>query len=139
MQQIAREGEGHTNAAREVGVLTVDDQPVFRAVARAVIAATPGFHFVGQANSGEEAVDALGHLHPDLVLVDVRMPGIGGVEAARRITADHPEIVVVLISIDGPGSVAAEASLCGAAELVRKQEFGPRMLRRLWDAHGAGT
>jgi DNA-binding NarL/FixJ family response regulator len=120
-------------------VLVCDDSPLAREALRRAVATVAGVERVIVAGSGEECLVRFSAERPDLVLVDVRMPGIGGVEAARRITADHPEIVVVLISIDGPGSVAAEASLCGAAELVRKQEFGPRMLRRLWDAHGAGT
>ena len=125
-----------TSVVRDVGVLTADDQAVFRSIARAVIAATPGFHSVGQASSGEEALDAVERVRPDLVLIDVRMPGIGGVEAARQIAATHPDTVVVLISIEGPDQIASDASLCGAAALVRKQDFGPALLRRLWDAHG---
>jgi two-component system, NarL family, invasion response regulator UvrY len=139
MPETARKGDEHDTVARDVGVLTVDDQAVFRRIARAVIAATPGFNFVGQASSGEEAIDAVERVHPDLALIDVRMPGIGGMEAARRIAAAHPDTVVVLISIDGPDTVTREASLCGAAELVRKQDFGPALLRRLWDAHGTGV
>ena len=104
-------------------VLTADDQAVFRSIARAVIAATPGFHSVGQASSGEEALDAVERVRPDLVLIDVRMPGIGGVEAARQIAAAHPDTVVVLISIEGPDQIASDASLCGAAALVRKQDL----------------
>ena len=128
--------QNDTSVVPDVGVLTADDQAVFRSVARAVIAATPGFHSVGQASSGEAASDAVERVHPDLVLIDVRMPGIGGVEAARQIAAAHPETVVVLISIEGPDQIASDASLCGAAALVRKQDFGPALLRRLWDAHG---
>jgi DNA-binding NarL/FixJ family response regulator len=123
----------------DVGVLTVDDQPVFRSVARDVIEATPGFHAVGEAASGEEALDAVDRLHPDLVLMDVRMPGIGGAEAACRIASAHPETVVVLISIEDQEELARDVRVAGVAELVRKQDFGPALLRRLWDAHGASA
>lgn len=136
MAKTAREGDRQTSIVRDVEVLTVDDQAVFRKVARAVIGATPGFRFAGQASSGEEAIEAVARLDPDLVLIDVRMPGIGGVEAARQIAAAHPETVVVLISIEGPEEIPSDAGRCGAAELVRKQEFGPALLRRLWDVHG---
>ncbi|HZO61002.1 MAG TPA: response regulator transcription factor [Solirubrobacterales bacterium] len=118
-------------------VLTVDDQIVFRDAARDVIAATPGFESVGVAASGEEALAAVERLRPELVLLDVRMPGMGGIEAARRITEAHPGIVVVLISIEGSDEVAEDAHASGAAALVRKQEFGPALLRRIWEAHGA--
>jgi DNA-binding NarL/FixJ family response regulator len=124
---------------RDVGVLTVDDQAVFRRVAGDVIAATSGFEAVGEANTGEEAVEAVERLRPELVLLDLRMPGIGGIEASRRITSSHPETVVVLISIEEPAEIAHAARACGAATLVRKQDFGPALLRRLWETHGRHT
>jgi two-component system, NarL family, invasion response regulator UvrY len=70
----------------EIRVLTVDDQDVFRSVLRDVIEVTPGFRLIGEADSGEAALEAVQEVRPQLVLVDVRMPGIGGIEAARRIT-----------------------------------------------------
>jgi DNA-binding NarL/FixJ family response regulator len=121
----------------EVRVLTVDDQAVFRDVARDVIDATTGFESVGDAESGEEALAEVERLRPELVLLDVRMPGIGGIETARRITAAHPDTVVVLITIGDAEEFSEDAQTSGAAALVRKQEFGPALLRRIWDAHGA--
>jgi DNA-binding NarL/FixJ family response regulator len=121
----------------EVRVLTVDDQVVFRNAACDVITATPGFESVGDAESGEQALAAVERLRPELVLLDVRMPGCGGIEAARRITAAHPETVVVLISIEDSEEFADDAHASGAAALVRKQDFGPALLRRIWEAHGA--
>jgi DNA-binding NarL/FixJ family response regulator len=121
----------------EVRVLTVDDQVVFREAARDVISATDGFVSVGDAGTGEEALAAIGRLRPELVLLDVRMPGCGGVEAARRITAAHPEMVVVLISIEDSEEFSEDALTSGAVAFVRKQDFGPAMLRSIWEAHGA--
>jgi DNA-binding NarL/FixJ family response regulator len=121
---------------RDVGVLIVDDQPFFRSAAREVVGALPGFHAVAEASSGPEAVAAVGELHPELVLLDVRMPGMDGIEAARRIKAGHPRTVVVLISIEDGGGVPSTARTCGAAALVRKQDFGPSLLRELWATHG---
>jgi two-component system, NarL family, invasion response regulator UvrY len=119
----------------EVGVVTVDDQPFFRGAAREVIQATPGFEAVGEACSGEEALEIVAELEPQLVLVDVRMPGMDGIKTAERIKAGHPEVVVVLISIEDPDNIPAAAQTCGAAALVRKQDFKPRLLRSLWVAH----
>ncbi len=119
-----------------VRVLTVDDQAVFRRVADDVIAATLGFQAVGEAECGEEAVTAVERLRPDLVLLDVRMPGIGGIEAARRITTKRPDTVVVLISIEDPDELSHAVQGSGAAALVRKRDFGPELLRRLWTDHG---
>jgi two-component system invasion response regulator UvrY len=116
-----------------VTVLAVDDQPIFRDLAREVIEATAGFRLVADASSGEAALAAVGDLEPDLVLMDVRMPGIDGIEAARRIARDHPHIVVVLASIEHMPSAAAKS---GAAALIRKQDLRPALLRDLWAAHG---
>ena len=70
-------------------VLAVDDQPPFLAILRAVVGATGHLELAGEAQSGEEAVVAAHELRPDMVLMDVRMPGIGGLKAAERIKATH--------------------------------------------------
>jgi two-component system response regulator AlgR len=115
-----------------VGVLAVDDQSIFLDVVRDVVAATPGFSWAGGVTSGVEALEAVDELEPELVLMDVRMPGMDGIEAAHRISERHPDIVVVLISVDESAASAPAIEASGAAVLVRKQEFGPAMLRRLW-------
>lgn len=122
-----------------VAVIAVDDQPFFLGVARDVVRATPGFRWAGQAESGEEAIEAVDRFHPDLVLLDVRMPGIGGIEAARQIAGDHPDVVVVLITVDDRESIVEMAEASGAAELIGKQRFGPAMLRELWARHGTAA
>jgi len=121
----------------EVTVITVDDQQVFREAAQDVIDATAGFTSVGEASSGAEALNLVDERRPELVLLDVRMPGMGGIEVARRIKDAHPEVVVVLISIEEPANVPASVSSSGAEALVRKQDFGPHTLRGLWLVHGA--
>jgi two-component system invasion response regulator UvrY len=124
------------DTAAVVRVLTVDDQEVFRGVAREVIAATPGFIAIGEAASGDEALRAVDELAPELVLLDVRMPGLDGIEVARLLRASHPETVVVLISIEESADLPAAARSSPEVPLVRKQDFGPRLLRRLWVQHG---
>ena len=116
-----------------VRVLIVDDAPFFQEVARDLVDATSGFECVGAACSGEEGVDQAARLRPDLVLMDVRMPGIGGIEAARRISADGNPAVVVLVSADqGLADVP-----CGAApEVVPKHKLCGSLLTRLWEARG---
>ena len=120
---------------RGVRVLTVDDQALFRRVARDVIDATPGFEPIGEAGGGAEGLQAVEALGPDLVLLDVRMPGLSGIEVARRLATLHPEVVVILISIEDRIDMPSAAEL-EAVPLVRKQELGPRLLERLWDEHG---
>ena len=118
-----------------VGVLTVDDQAVFRMVAREVVDATPGFEVLGEAASGEEALVVADELDPDLVLLDVRLPGIDGIETASRLGAAHPEAVIVLASTV---EVKPFPRGCGAATFIRKQDLRPDVLARLWAAHRHG-
>jgi len=113
--------------------MTVDDQAVFRSASREVIEATAGFEPAGEAASGEEALRLLEAAKPQLALVDLRMPGMDGVETARRLHAANPDLVIVLISTDDP--VATSGT--GAATFARKQDYGPRLLRELWAAHGS--
>lgn len=116
--------------------MTVDDQPFFRAAVRDVIAVTDGFEAVGEASSGPEAVQVVSELAPELVLVDVRMPEVDGLETARRIKERLPETVVALVSLEEMSGIAAEAERCGADALLPKQGFGPAALQRLWREHG---
>jgi DNA-binding NarL/FixJ family response regulator len=119
-------------ASRQVRVMVVDDLASFRRVARAVIDATAGFEAVGDAASGPEALALAEELHPDLVLLDVRMPEMGGIEAASLLHQAHPHAAIVLISAEElPNPVPVLAS-CGAIAFVPKREFGTTVLRRLW-------
>jgi DNA-binding NarL/FixJ family response regulator len=115
-----------------VRVLVVDDQAPFRIAARAVVRATAGFEVVGEAKSGEEAVDQAGAVSPDLVLMDINMEGIGGIEATRRITEAHPAIRVVLLSTYDAEDLPDDARRCGAAAYVHKEQFGPDLLEKVW-------
>jgi DNA-binding NarL/FixJ family response regulator len=113
--------------------MTVDDQEVFRSAARAVVEATPGFESAGEPSSGEEALELVAAARPELVLVDVRMPGMGGLETARELSARHPELAVVLVSLDDPPTDTGPTEI----PFARKQDFGPGLLRSLWEAHGS--
>jgi two-component system invasion response regulator UvrY len=119
-----------------VKVLAVDDQAVFRRVARQLVQSTDGFELVAEAASGEEALALAEELHPDLVLLEVRMPGLDGIETARRLPAVAPGAVVVLISLERVADLPQAISTVGAAAHVRKQELSPRRLRGLWHLHG---
>jgi DNA-binding NarL/FixJ family response regulator len=118
-----------------IRVLVVDDQENFRDALRELVAATEGFALVGEAASGEAAVEAVTELKPRLVIMDKRMPGIGGVEATRVLTSRHPDVVVLLVSVEEPDGLLMQS--CGAAAFVRKQELSPQRLRELWRDHGA--
>lgn len=120
---------------RPVTVLVVDDQEPFRDAMREVVAATPGFTLVGEATSGEDGMVGVAELSPELVLMDVRMPGLGGVGAARQLAGVHPDLVLILVSVDGLDGLPGEPSSCGATACVRKQDLRPRTLRELWATH----
>ena len=126
-------------AHEEVGVLGVDDQPFFLDVVREVVAATAGFRWLGGASSGQDALGAVDELHPALVLLDVRMPDMDGLAVARHIRDRHPDVVVVLVSVELSAATKRAVEASGAAELVRKQEFGPTTLRRLWRAYAGSA
>jgi DNA-binding NarL/FixJ family response regulator len=83
-----------------VRVLLVDDSAVFLAAAATVVNRTPGLELVGTASSGEEAVALTAALEPDFVLIDHRMPGVSGIDAATRIREAHPDTVVTIVSAD---------------------------------------
>jgi len=117
-------------------VLVVDDQAPFRSVAASVIRLVRGWQVVGEAETGEEAVRLAGQLQPDLVLMDINLPGINGIEATRRITAAHPNAVVMLLSTYQAGDLPSDAGSSGAAEYVHKEEFGPAVVRDVWARFG---
>ena len=115
-----------------VAVLIVDDQAPFRRAAAAVVRVTGGFEVVGEAGSGEEAVELSAALAPQLVLMDINMGGISGIEATRRITSASPEVIVVLLSTYQADDLPADAATSGAAAYVNKEEFGPQVLHDVW-------
>lgn len=102
-------------------VLVVDDHELFRAGMLAVLGSLPGIEVAGESATGEEALEAVARLRPDVVLMDLRMPGIGGLAATGRITERHPDTrVVVLTMNEDPDSVFA-ALRAGARGYLLKE------------------
>jgi two-component system invasion response regulator UvrY len=116
--------------------MIVDDQPPFRAAARAVVSRVDGFDLVAEVESGEAAVETSDELDLDLVLMDINMGELDGIEATRRITAAHPFTKVILVSTYGADDLPPGARSSGAMAYVNKDELSPRLVRRIWEAGG---
>jgi DNA-binding NarL/FixJ family response regulator len=111
-------------------VLIVDDQEPFRSAARLVVAMTDGFEVVGEAPDAEQALELVTALAPHLVLMDIKLPGIGGLEATRRIVQGHPDVrVLVLSTYEEYEERALEA---GAVAFVAKADFSSSALLEAW-------
>lgn len=118
-----------------VRVVIVDDQEPFRQAARMVVELSDGFDVAGEAASGEEAVELVRALDPDLVLMDVNLPGIDGLEATRQILAEAPRSRVVLVlSTYEADDYEAQALAAGASAFIPKSSFGPDTLEAAWNA-----
>ena len=117
-----------------VRVLVVDDQAAFLRAMTSVVQETPGFEVAGEASSGEESLIVAAQVLPDLVLMDVNLPGIDGLEATKRLLGrDYPPVVLLLSTYDedAGNQFVAES---GATAYVTKSAFGPDLLEDAWSA-----
>src|SRR5206468_2825737 len=112
-----------------------DDQEPFRLAARMVVDVTDGFEVVGEAETGEDSVAMTADLSPDLVLMDVNLPGIDGLEATRRILGNNGPPVVLLLSTYEEEEYAPRAAECGAAAYIPMSVCVNVMAARVADAY----
>ncbi|HUE06724.1 MAG TPA: response regulator transcription factor [Acidimicrobiales bacterium] len=117
-------------------VLIVDDQAPFRAAMKAVLRRATEFELVGEAANGSEAVTLAEQLHPALVLMDINMPEMNGIEATRTLVAAQPEVVVILCSTYDASDLPPEVATSGARAYLNKEHLGADTLRRLWEKRG---
>lgn len=115
-----------------VTVVAVDDQLTFLALLRDVVRAADRLTVVGEATSGEDAIDVAARLRPDMIVMDVRMPGVGGIEAARQIKHEQPSTVIVLVSATHPDDLRAQITPNVVDAIIWKGELGPQDLTEVW-------
>ena len=116
------------NEEKGIGVLLVDDRPTVRRGLRMWLEVEPEVSVVGEAADGEEAVSLAEKLRPDVVLMDVKMPGMDGIEATGKLQAVDPCIAVVILSLYDDIDTRARARHAGAAAFVAKHRIKPELL-----------
>jgi two-component system, NarL family, invasion response regulator UvrY len=119
-------------------VLVVDDQAPFRAAAKAVLRRLDGFELVGEASSGAEAIELADKLHPALILMDINMPGMNGVDATTQILSVHPDVSVILCSTYDVTDLPPDAVTSGAIGYVSKERLSADAVRVLWENRRSG-
>ena len=119
---------------KRVRVWVVDDQASFRMATAATLAAMEDFVMVGECETGESAIELIRNGGAGIVLMDIHMPGMGGIEATRRIRAAHPDLTVLLMSTYDVEDLPAGAADCGAVAYLHKEQLSPDLLTRLWRA-----
>jgi DNA-binding NarL/FixJ family response regulator len=129
---------GHHGAVAEkhVRVWVVDDQASFRRATAATLDAMDDFVMAGECETGESAVERIRDGDADIVLMDIHMPGMGGIEATRQLHAAQPDVMVVLMSTYDRGDISAAAADCGASAYLHKEHLSPDLLSRIWESAG---
>jgi DNA-binding NarL/FixJ family response regulator len=118
-------------------VLIADDHPVFRNGMRALLNSVPDMEVVGEASTGDEVIALAASLQPDVILMDVQMPGVGGIEATRRIVLTSPHITVLVVTMFEDEESVFAALRAGARGYVLKGASPTEMVRAI-QAVGSG-
>lgn len=110
----------HRDAMLPVRILLVEDQVLAREAVRELLASEPGFEVVAEAGSGEEALQLAGEMHPDVVIMDLSLPGWNGIEATRRMHESYPRVNIVGLSLHTDPRMQEEMQRAGAAAFIQK-------------------
>ena len=122
-----------------IAVLLADDHAVLRAGLRMLIGAQPDMEVAGEASTGEEAVRLARELEPDVVLMDLSMPGGGGVDATARIRQEHPGVRVLALTMHDDPAYLRSVLAAGATGYVLKRAAGTELLQALRTVHRGDT
>jgi len=122
-----------------VRVLIADDHPVFRFGIHALLEATHDMTVVGEATSGDEVIALAGELHPDIILMDVRMPGINGIDATRRILHTRPQVRVLVVTMFEDDSSVFAAMRAGARGYILKEATNEEIVQAIRTVGNGGA
>ena len=122
-----------------IRVLIADDHPVFRDGLASLLGVLPGIEVVGRAKDGAEAVAHTLELHPDVVIMDVQMPGLNGIEATRRIVAERPATGVLVVTMGEDDGTVLSALRAGARGYLRKGAEQDEIVRAVTTVHNGGV
>ena len=109
-------------------ILIVDDNAQFRTLLREIVAQEPNFHVVGEAEDGAEAIRLARELRPDIVLLDLALPRVNGLEALRQIKAERPETKVIIVTVHTEDAYRRAAEDGGADAFLLKKTLGTALL-----------
>ncbi len=115
----------------KIKILLADDQALFRDGLRVLLSTQPDFEVVGEAGTGEEALRLTARLRPDIVLMDMRMPVLGGVEATRRLRETQPHCRVIVLTTFDEDELVFEGLRAGAVGYLLKAVSTPRLLEAI--------
>ncbi len=113
---------------RSIRVLIVDDQPAVRRGLHLRLSLEPEVEVIGETGDGAEAISLAGYLQPDVVLMDVRMPGMDGIEATAALRAVSQESAVVILSLDDDAKTRTRAKEAGAVAFIAKRRMEEELL-----------
>jgi two-component system, NarL family, invasion response regulator UvrY len=122
-------------AEQRVRVWVVDDQASFRFAAAETVSASRDFALAGDCETGESAIELIPEGSAGIVLMDIHMPGMGGIEATRRLRIAHPHLIVLLTSTYDVEDLPPEVANCGAADYLHKEDLSPELLTKIWRTH----
>ena len=124
---------------KPIRVVIVEDHTLVREGTRHILGQSHDIEVVGETGRGDEAVDLIDRLEPDVVLLDMRLPGMNGIEIARAVTSKHKEIRVLLLSAYDDEEYVAEALSAGAAGYLLKTTPGAKLVDAVRAVHSGAT
>ncbi|MGZ5399831.1 MAG: response regulator [Nocardioides sp.] len=122
-----------------IRLMIADDHPVFRDGLASLLGPLPGMDVVARASDGVEAVALAAELRPDVIIMDVQMPEMNGIDATRTITADNPEVGVLVLTMGEDDGTVLSALRAGARGYLRKGAEQDEIVRAITTVHGGGV